>query len=81
LEEAVDLSIDQILLAAEGMKEDLQRKANQGILRNDINRALVALSSIGAIDDFVYLLKVRSGSQLGLPKQVTLRGQRRKRLD
>jgi hypothetical protein len=61
------LSIDEIVCAAEGMKEDLQRKANQGILRGNLNHALQALSGIGVIDEFVYLLKIRSGSQLGLP--------------
>lgn len=59
-----DLSIEQIERAADGMKEDLQRKANQGILRNDLNRALTALAGIGHIDEFVYLLKVRSESHL-----------------
>jgi hypothetical protein len=61
----LDLSIEQIEVAAAGMKEDLQRQANQGILRNDLNRALAALAGIGHIDSFVYLLKIRSGSQLG----------------
>lgn len=60
----MDISIEQIEQAAAGMKEDLQRKANQGILRNDLNRAMAALAGLGHIDDFVYLLKVRSGSQL-----------------
>jgi hypothetical protein len=61
----VDLSIEQIEAAAAGMKEDLQRQANQGILRNDLNRALAALAGISHIDSFVYLLKIRSTSQLG----------------
>jgi hypothetical protein len=64
----LDLSIDAILVVATGMKEDLQRQANQGILRNDLNRALVALGNITAIDDFCYRLKMVAGSQLGLPK-------------
>jgi hypothetical protein len=76
------LSIDEIVRAAEGMKEDLQRKANQGIMRNDLNRALQALSGIGVIDEFVYLLKVRSGSQMGLPvmpapRRMDARGKRK----
>jgi hypothetical protein len=76
------LSIDQILLAAEGMKEDLQRKANQGILRGNLNHALQSLSGIGVIDEFVYLLKVRSGAQLGLPitaRRIDARGKRKAR--
>jgi hypothetical protein len=64
----LELSIDAILAVAAGMKEDLQRQANQGVLRNDMNRALGALASINAIDNFVYRLQVRSGSLLGLPK-------------
>jgi hypothetical protein len=69
----LDLSIDVIIAVATGVKEDLQRRANQGVLRNDLNRAIGALASINAIDDFVYSLKIRAGSQLGLPKKKTLR--------
>ena len=64
----MELSIDAIIAVAAGMKEDLQRQANQSVMRNDLNRALGCLASINAIDDFVYRLKIRSGSQLGLPK-------------
>jgi hypothetical protein len=64
----LELSIDAILAVAAGMKEDLQRQANQGVQRGDMNRALGCLASINAIDDFCYRLKIRSGSQLGLPK-------------
>jgi hypothetical protein len=64
----LELSLDSILAVAEGMKQDLQRDANRAVLRNDLNRALGALASINALDDFVYRLKIRSGSQLGLPK-------------
>jgi hypothetical protein len=60
----MDLTIEQIEIAAADMKEDLQRKANQGILRNDVNRAMVALAGMAHIDDFVYQLRIRSGSQL-----------------
>jgi hypothetical protein len=65
---SLELSLDAILAVAAGMKEDLQRQANQGVMRNDLNRALGALASINAVDDFVYRLKIRSGSQLGLSK-------------
>lgn len=75
------LSIDEILQAAQGMKDDLQRKANQGILRNDLNRAVQALAGIGVIDDFVYLLKIRSNSQLGLPPVRKRRNARNRRKD
>jgi hypothetical protein len=64
----LELSIDAIIAVADGMKEDLQRKANQGVRRGDLNQALIALGNIQAVDDFVYALKIRSGSQLGLPK-------------
>jgi hypothetical protein len=60
----MDLSIEEIERAAAGMKEDLQRKANQGILRNDLNRAMTALAGITHINDFVYLLRIHSGSEL-----------------
>jgi len=68
-----NLSIDAILAVSEGMKEDLQRQANQGILRNDLNRSLVALGSMNAVDDLVYRLKIRAGSQLGLPSKFAQR--------
>lgn len=42
-ETPLNLSIDQILFAAAGMKEDLQRQANRNILRNDMPRALGSL--------------------------------------
>ena len=58
----MDISLEQIEIAAAGMKEDLQRKANQGILRNDSTRALTALAGMKHIDDFVYLLTIRAGS-------------------
>jgi hypothetical protein len=59
----MNISIEAIEHAAAGMKEDLQRKANQGILRNDLNRAMAALAGIGHIDAFVQLLTIRAGSQ------------------
>lgn len=64
----LELSIEAILAVAAGMKEDLQRQANQGVLRNDLNRALGALATINGIDDFCFRLKIRAGSQLGVPK-------------
>jgi hypothetical protein len=83
----MDLTIEQIEAAAAGMKEDLQRKANQGILRKDLNRAMTALAGIEHINDFVYLLKIRSGSTFdhfmatrrgrGRPPRRTRRGRQR----
>lgn len=64
----MELSLEAILAVAAGMKEDLQRQANQGVLRNDLNRALGALATINGIDDFVYRLKISAGAQLGIPK-------------
>lgn len=64
----LEISIDAILAVAAGMKEDLQRQANQAILRNDLNRGLGALATINGIDDFIYRLQIRAGSQLGIPK-------------
>jgi hypothetical protein len=59
------ISLEDVVSAADGMKGDLQREANRSILRNDLNRAMTALAGMGHIDDFVYLLKIRAGSQLG----------------
>lgn len=76
----MDLSIQQIEDAAAGMKEDLQRKANQGILRNDLNRALTALAGIEHINQFVHLLTVRSGSHFDNYRATRRRRGRPKRI-
>ena len=57
-----NLSIEAIIAVSEDIKENLQRQANQGILRNDLNRSLVALGSMHAVNDFVYCLKMRAGA-------------------
>lgn len=61
------LSIEEIEAVAEDFKEDLQRQANRCVRRHDSQSALAALESMEHIDSFVYTLKIRAGSQLGLP--------------
>ena len=73
------LSIEQIEFVCVGMKEDLQRRANQGIMRKDFNRALEALTGIGTVDDLLYRLRIRDGSLLGIPKQPVKRSSARSR--
>lgn len=60
----MEISIEEIESAAAGLKDDLQRKANQGIRKKDWEQGIGSLASMQAIDDFVYLLKIRAGSEL-----------------
>ena len=61
------LSIEEIEETAEGFKDDLQREANRMVRRHDSASALAALEGIEYIEKFVYTLKLRAGSRLGLP--------------
>jgi hypothetical protein len=61
------LSIEEIENTAVGFKEDLQREANRAVRRHDSPRALAALEGIEYIEKFVYTLKIRAGSRLGMP--------------
>lgn len=60
------LSLDEIENCAADFKDDLQREANRAVRRHDANTALAALEGIDYIDKFVYTLKLRAGSRLGL---------------
>jgi hypothetical protein len=61
------LSIEEIDSTAAGFKDDLQREANRAVRRHDSPRALAALEGIEYIEKFVYTLKLRAGSRLGMP--------------
>jgi hypothetical protein len=61
------LTIEEIEATAQGYKEDLQRETNRKIRRHDSAGALASLEAIEYIDKFVYTLKLRAGSRLGLP--------------
>jgi hypothetical protein len=62
-----ELSIAEIEATAASFKEDLQRETNRKIRRHDSQGALASLEAIEYIDKFVYTLKLRAGSRLGLP--------------
>jgi hypothetical protein len=61
------LSIEEIEQLAVMFKENLTRDCERMVRRNDNAGALAAIHGKEYIDQFVYTLKVRSGSQLGLP--------------
>jgi hypothetical protein len=61
------LSIEEIESTAVGFKDDLQREANRAVRRHDSPSALAALEGIEYINKFVYTLKYRAGSRLGMP--------------
>lgn len=61
------LSIEEIEQLAAVFKDDLTRECERLVRRNDNSGALAAIHGKEYIDKFVYTLKLRSGSQLGLP--------------
>jgi hypothetical protein len=63
------LSIEEIEIAAKGFKENLQREAARYIRRHNSSAALTALEAAEYIDNFTFELKLRAGSQLGLPSR------------
>jgi len=63
------LSIDEIETTASGFKDDLQRTANRMVRRHDSSGALAALEGIEYIEKFVYTLKQRAMSRIGMPRR------------
>jgi hypothetical protein len=61
------LSTEEIEEVGRTFKEDLQREANRAVRRHDSQTALAALEGIEYIEKFIYTLKMRAGSQLGVP--------------
>jgi hypothetical protein len=61
------LSIEEIEEIAVSFKENLTRECERMVRRNDNTGALAAIHGKEYIDSFVYTLKLRSGSQMGLP--------------
>lgn len=61
------LSIEEIEQIAVQFKEDLNREMKRLMRRKAHDDAMHALVAEEYIDDFVGRLRVRSGSQLGLP--------------
>lgn len=61
------LSVEEIEATAAGFKEDLQREANRAVRRHDSSSALAALEGIEYIEKFVFTLKQRAGSRIGMP--------------
>lgn len=61
------LSIEEIEQIAIDYKDKLTHECERMVRRNDNSGALAAIVGKEYIDEFVYRLKVRAGSQLGLP--------------
>lgn len=64
LPEPQALTMYQIRQVAEQFKGDLQRKANRFVRRHDTNSAMAALEAMEYVDQLVYDLQLRAGSQL-----------------
>jgi hypothetical protein len=62
-----DLPISEIETVAAYYKEDLQREANRKIRRHDSQGALACIEGMEFVDRFMYQIKLKAGSQLGLP--------------
>ena len=69
LPESSALTRDEIRQVAEGFKADLQGEANRFVRRNDAAGALAVLKSIEYVDQLVYALQLRAGSQLDTLKR------------
>lgn len=63
----IPLSVEQLDLAAESFKSDLQREAARYIRRHNSAGALAALEAVEYIDKFLLALKIKAGSRLGRP--------------
>jgi hypothetical protein len=63
------LSISEIEEVAASFKEDLQREANRRIRRHDSAGALAAIEAMEYTDKLLTTLKLKAGSQLGVPKE------------
>ncbi len=61
------LSTEEIEESGRWFKEDLQREANRMVRRSNMAGAVAALEGVEYIDKFIYTLKLRAGSQLGVP--------------
>jgi hypothetical protein len=64
------LSIEEIEAVAVGFKDDLTRECERQVRQHTPESSLNAYAAVHGkeyIDKFVYTLKLRAGSQLGLP--------------
>lgn len=63
------LTVEEIETVAEGFKDDLTREGKRCVRRKDLDRALAAFAAEEYIDQFVSVLKLRAGSQMGRPQE------------
>jgi hypothetical protein len=63
------LSIEEIETGGNAFKDDLTRECERMVRRGNTPGALAAIYGKEYIDKFVYTLKLRAGSQLGLPSR------------
>ena len=61
------LSLEEIETVATSFKEDLTRECERKVRRNDNTGALAAIVGKEYVDSFVYALKMRAQSQIGMP--------------
>lgn len=63
------LTVEEIEKVAENFKDDLTREGKRCVRRKDLDRALAAFAAEEYIDQFVYALKIRAGSEMGRPRE------------
>jgi hypothetical protein len=55
------LSLDELREMAELQCENLQRKVNQGVLKNDLQQGICALGGVEAVKEFIRICEQRVG--------------------
>lgn len=63
------LTVEEIEQVAESFKDDLSREGKRCVRRKDMDRALAAFAAEEYVDQFVAVLRLRAGSELGRPKE------------
>ena len=69
LQESSALTMDEIRAVAEQFKGDLMREAKRAIRQKNMDAAMAAIAAEEYIDNFLYALQLRAGSQLDTLKR------------
>jgi hypothetical protein len=72
------LSLDDLRQIADGLKDDLQRQANQGIRKKDWEQGIGSLASMEAVAEFLRLCETRAHMLADAENRIEERRQRRK---
>src|SRR5208337_5456605 len=72
------VSLDDLRRMAGDLKEDLQRKANQGIRKKDWEQGIGSLASMEAIEEFIRLCEQRARIYADHEARIVERRERRK---